>query len=73
MTLLAVPFGVSTGRRGALYGIGIGIGIALTYWVMSSVFIAVGSAGALSPFLAAWSPNIIFSGAAALLFLNTRT
>jgi LPS export ABC transporter permease LptG/LPS export ABC transporter permease LptF len=73
MTLLAVPFGVSTGRRGTLYGIGIGIVIALTYWVMSSVFIAVGSAGALPPFLAAWSPNIIFSAAAALLFLNTRT
>jgi len=73
MTLLAVPFGVSTGRRGTLYGIGIGIGIALTYWVMSSVFIAVGSAGALPPFLAAWSPNIIFAGAAALLILNTRT
>ena len=25
MTLLALPFAVSTGRRGALYGIGIGI------------------------------------------------
>ncbi|CAN5878502.1 hypothetical protein BH18ACI5_BH18ACI5_13890 [soil metagenome] len=73
MTLLAVPFGVSTGRRGTLYGIGIGIAIALVYWVMSSVFIAVGSAGALPPFLAAWSPNIIVAGAAAVLFLNTRT
>ena len=30
MTLLAVPFGVTTGRRGALYGIGLGIVIALS-------------------------------------------
>ena len=29
MTLLAVPFGVSAGRHGALYGIGLGIVIAL--------------------------------------------
>ena len=36
MTLLAVPFGVTTGRRGALYGIGIGIVIALAYWIVST-------------------------------------
>ena len=29
MTMLAVPFGVTTGRRGTLYGIGLGIVIAL--------------------------------------------
>ena len=29
MTLLAVPFAVTTGRRGALYGIGVGIVLAL--------------------------------------------
>jgi LPS export ABC transporter permease LptG len=73
MTLLAVPFGVSTGRRGTLYGIGIGIVIALAYWIVSSIFVALGSAGVLPPFLAAWSPNIIVAGAALLLFLNTRT
>lgn len=73
MTLLAVPFGVTTGRRGALYGVGIGIVIALAYWIVSSVFVAIGSAGMLPPFLAAWSANIIVAGAAVFLFLNTRT
>ena len=38
MTLIAVPFAVSTGKRGAMYGIGIGIVLALVYWVMISVF-----------------------------------
>ena len=33
MTLLAVPFAVTTGRRGALYGIGIGIVLAIVYWI----------------------------------------
>jgi len=73
MTLLAVPFGVTTGRRGTIYGIGIGIVLALSYWIVSSAFVALGSAGVLSPFLAAWSPNIIVAGAALILFLNTKT
>lgn len=73
MTLLAVPFGVTTGRRGALYGIGIGIAIALAYWILLHVFLAIGAAGLLPPILAGWSANIIVAGAAAFLFLNTRT
>ena len=32
MTLLAVPFAVTTGRRGALYGVGVGIVLAIVYW-----------------------------------------
>jgi LPS export ABC transporter permease LptG/LPS export ABC transporter permease LptF len=73
MSLLAVPFGVTTGRRGALYGIGVGIVLALSYWIVLHVFLAIGGAGLLPPFLAGWSANIIVAGAAAYLFLNTRT
>jgi LPS export ABC transporter permease LptG/LPS export ABC transporter permease LptF len=73
MTLLAVPFGVTTGRRGALYGIGLGIVIALSYWFVMSVFIAIGKTGLLPPALAAWTPNIIVSACAVYLGLTTRT
>jgi LPS export ABC transporter permease LptG/LPS export ABC transporter permease LptF len=73
MSLLAVPFGVTTGRRGALYGIGLGIVLALSYWIVLHVFLAIGGAGLLPPFLAGWSANIIVAGAAAYLFLNTKT
>jgi len=73
MTLLAVPFGVSTGRRGALYGIGLGIVLALSYWLLMSVFVAVGKAGLLPPVLAAWTPNIIVSASAVYLLLTTKT
>ena len=45
MTLLAVPFAVTTGRRGALYGIGVGIVLAIVYWMMLSVFGALGAGG----------------------------
>jgi lipopolysaccharide export LptBFGC system permease protein LptF len=73
MTLLAVPFAVTTGRRGALYGIGIGIVLAITYWTMQSVFAAVGAGGVISPVLAAWAPNILFGAAAVYMMLTVRT
>ncbi len=73
MTLLAVPFAASTGRRGALYGIGAGIVLAIVYWTMQSVFGAVGAGGLISPSLAAWAPNILFAAAAAYMILTVRT
>jgi LPS export ABC transporter permease LptF len=73
MTLLAIPFAVTTGRRGALYGIGIGIVLAIVYWIAMSVSAAMGSGGLVPPMLAAWAPNILFSAAAAYLILTVRT
>ena len=73
MTLLAVPFGVSAGRRGTLYGIGLGIVLALSYWIISSAFVAIGRSGVLPPFLAAWAPNILTAGVASYLLLRART
>ncbi len=73
MTLIAVPFAVTTGRRGAMYGIGVGIVLALTYWVMISIFAAFGASGVLDPMLAAWAPNLVFGAAAAYLLLTVRT
>jgi LPS export ABC transporter permease LptG len=73
MTLLAVPFAVTTGRSGAIYGIGAGIVLALVYWTMLSIFGALGAGGWISPALAAWAPNILFGAAAAYLLLTVRT
>jgi LPS export ABC transporter permease LptG len=73
MTLIAVPFAVTTGRRGAMYGIGVGIVLALVYWVMISIFAAFGQGGLIDPILAAWAPNLIFGAAAVYLLLTVRT
>jgi LPS export ABC transporter permease LptG len=73
MTVLAVPFAVTTGRRGAMYGVGVGIVLAITYWVMMSVSGALGAGGVMSPMLAAWAPNILFGSVAAYLLLTVRT
>jgi LPS export ABC transporter permease LptG/LPS export ABC transporter permease LptF len=73
MTLLAVPFGAMTGRRGALYAIGLAIVLAFAYWLVTTVFLAVGTAGLLAAPLAAWSANILFLIAAGYLTLTVRT
>ena len=73
MALLAIPFGVGAGRHGALYGIGLAIVIALSYWVLISAFVAIGRGGLLPPVLAGWAPNILVAGVAGYLFLRART
>jgi LPS export ABC transporter permease LptG/LPS export ABC transporter permease LptF len=73
MTLLAVPFAVTTGRRGTLYGIGVGIVLAMVYWTANNVFGVVGSLGIVAPMLAAWAPNLLFGAGAACLILTVRT
>ena len=73
MTLLAIAFAVTTGRRGALYGIGVGIVLAIVYWITLSVFGALGEGGVIAPLLAAWAPNILFGAAAVFMMLTVRT
>ena len=73
MTLLAVPFAVTTGRAGAMYGVGVGIVLALAYWVAISIFAALGSGGLVDPTLAAWAPNLLFGAGAGYLLLTVRT
>jgi LPS export ABC transporter permease LptG/LPS export ABC transporter permease LptF len=73
MTFIAVPFAVTTGRRGAMYGVGVGVVLALVYWTMISVFAAFGAAGLIGPALAAWAPNLLFGAAAIYMLLTVRT
>jgi LPS export ABC transporter permease LptG len=73
MALLAIPFAVTTGKRGAMYGVGAGIVLAIVYWTTISVFAGVGTAGLISPLLAAWAPNLVFGSCAIYLLLTVRT
>jgi LPS export ABC transporter permease LptG/LPS export ABC transporter permease LptF len=73
MAILAVPFALSAGRRGAITGIATAIGIALVYWTVSSLFEAMGNVSQLPPMLAAWSPNLIFGLVGGYLILKVPT
>jgi LPS export ABC transporter permease LptG/LPS export ABC transporter permease LptF len=73
MTLIGVPFGVTMGRRGALYGIGLAIALAAGYWLLMVLFLAAGAATVLPAGLAAWAANILFVTAASAMLLTVRT
>ncbi len=73
MTLIGVPFAFSVARRGALFGIGVAILIAIVYWASLGVFEALGNNSLLPPLLAAWTPNLLFGAAGAWLMLNLES
>ncbi|HYK39439.1 MAG TPA: LPS export ABC transporter permease LptF [Candidatus Eremiobacteraceae bacterium] len=58
--LLAIPFALLVGMRGAIGGVAVGIGIAIAYWAASALLEAMGGVGQLPPLLAGWSPDLIF-------------
>lgn len=73
MVFIAIPFSFLMGNRGALFGIGIAVGISMTYWGALGIFSAVGATGVLSPLLAAFAPLVIFSLISGILFLKIKT
>ena len=73
MAVLAVPFSLSAGRRGAVAGVAVAIGIAVVYWTTSSLFEAMGNLSQLPPALAAWSPDFVFAMVGGYLILKVPT
>lgn len=73
MAVLAVPFSLSTGRRGSLTGVAVAIGVAVTYWVVAGIFEAMGNVNLLPAMLAAWTPDVLFGLAGGYLLLRTPT
>jgi LPS export ABC transporter permease LptF/LPS export ABC transporter permease LptG len=73
MALLGIPFAFIVGRRGALYGIGVALLLAIVYWSCVKIFEGLGVNALLAPALAMWAPNILFAGAAVYLLLCLDT
>ena len=73
MSLLAIPFAFSVGRKGALHGIAAAVLIGIAYWGTFGAFGLLGANGLLSPMLAAWGPNVLFGASSVLLLSGVRT
>jgi LPS export ABC transporter permease LptF/LPS export ABC transporter permease LptG len=58
--LLAIPFAFMVGTRGAVSGVALGVAIGIVYWVTARLLEAMGGVGQMPPFLAGWSPDIIY-------------
>jgi LPS export ABC transporter permease LptG/LPS export ABC transporter permease LptF len=73
MAILAVPFSLSSGKRGSLTGMATAIGVAITYWVIGGIFENLGNVNSLPAALAAWSPDLLFAMVGSYLLLRTPT
>jgi len=73
MSVLAIPFALSMGRRGSLTGVAVAIAVALAYWVVDGLFGAMGNVNYLPAALAAWSPDVLFALTGGYLLLRTPT
>jgi LPS export ABC transporter permease LptG len=71
--LLAVPFSILVGTRGAIGGVALGVGIGVFYWAMSALLEAMGAAGQLPPSMAAWAPDAGFFFLGIYFFLKMQT
>jgi len=74
MVLVGIPFALASPRSGGrAMGIGMAIAIAVSYWMVHSVSLALAQADLLPPSLAAWTANVIFAGLGTALYLSART
>ncbi|MEM9407789.1 MAG: LPS export ABC transporter permease LptF [Acidobacteriota bacterium] len=73
MALVGLPFAFRLGRQGALYGIGLSIGLGMIFYAIIAFFTTLGEVGALPPMVAVWSPNLLFGSLSLYLFLGVRS
>jgi len=61
------------GRRGVLVGVGLSLVLALLYWSLIGFMKNLGYVHILPPFLAVWTPNLLFGSLALFLIARIRT
>ncbi len=72
VVLIAIPFGAAGGRRNVYVGVASSIVLCFIYFVLQQVGLALGTSGALPPWLAAWFPNLSFGLAGLWLTARVR-
>ncbi len=72
VTLLGVPFGNQTGRKGAVQGIGVVLGMFFAFYVLNYVGLWLAKGMFLPAWLGGWLPSIVFLGVGATLLWRMR-
>jgi LPS export ABC transporter permease LptG/LPS export ABC transporter permease LptF len=71
MAVLAIPFSLTAGRRGALTGVAVALLIAVVYFFSAQLFEQMGNVNQLPPAIAAWMPDVIFGLAGGYMIFKT--
>ena len=57
---MATPLGIGFSRRGILSSVAAAIVLVFSMNFLTHLFLALGEGDRISPFVAAWAPNLIF-------------
>jgi lipopolysaccharide export system permease protein len=69
--LIGAAIGIKPQNTGKATSFGICVGLIFAYYLLSFVSSSLGVWGILSPFMAAWLPNLLGLGASGLLLMNS--
>jgi lipopolysaccharide export system permease protein len=72
VVLIALPFGLRSGRRNVFVGVASSIFICFAFFTVREFSSALGAGGYVAPWLAAWLPNLVFAGAALAFIQRVR-
>lgn len=73
MALLAIPFAMKTGGRGAMWPVCLGLALIVAYYASNALAEQLGRTGQLQPSVAAWAPCLLFAISGTYLMLRVRT
>ncbi|NNE22696.1 MAG: LptF/LptG family permease [Rhizobiales bacterium] len=74
MIALCLPLAVRYRRGGGIAVIlGFGIAIGFSFFIFDGISLTIGELGIVPPWMAAWTPVLVFSGLAASLMLRAET
>ena len=74
LAVIGFSFSLRSERSGGIaQGIGTGLVIGFSYWLVYAFGMSLGRSGTLPPFIAAWFANILFGTASVLLILRVKT
>lgn len=70
--LISLPLAVGTARGGAAGSVGMSIALFMSYYTFLMISLALGRRGTLPPWVAAWLPNLAFSGVGIVLLYRSQ-
>ena len=73
IAIFGAPLATSTQRGGAAWGIGLSLGVTVTFLILIQLTRAIGAEDVLNPDLAAWLPNTVFALGGLVLLARVRT
>ena len=74
LVIIGISFSLRSERTGGIaQGIGVGLVIGFSYWLVYAFGMSLGRSGTLPPFIAAWFANILFGVASVFLIRRVKT